>query len=338
MCFNNGQCTKFMDANGVNRSACVCPDGFLPDMNWFHFSNCARPWYSDLVILVIFVTVDIMTLAYLLLVVQPNLKGDLKRLGRIAVAYFIAHALVTSSFHAQNGCFEMCAITSNATFIFADWLLAQAILIMMQPKYILSRRPFEPFKRALIKWTALTSVLFVAFAIPMTVLTSRPDMVDDYNVMAMMSTSVLWVGGVVQIGFVVYSAKTLKTEIEAISAIKIASTRVNDYSGLIHRLKLMYRGASIMLLCFAILIITVPIVFTSLGSFPYFYVFAYVEVIASSVFGLCILLFMKHSPPHQASAKAGIEAKAILPAPLHHDDQEVVKSPQGDQSSTRNTS
>lgn len=318
LCFNGGTCTDSIDSQGINRSVCLRPPGFQGEADWFHFANCTRPWFSGIIILVIVVTVNLISLAYLAIVMRPKLRSDLKTLGILEAIFLVLLTLFASSFYAENGCYQMCSVSVNATFFVANWLCSKAIVILLRPTYAVSRRPFGRFKTSLYVWTGFTSCLLVGVAVTMTVFTTRPDRIDEYNIMAFLSTGLLWAGGLVQLGFVFVSSQKLKAEVRKMDDVSVVSTRNVNSKSLIRRLDVLAAGSFGLLLCFLILIIAVPAVFSSLGSFPYFFVVTYLEIIASVIFGIAILLFLKNTPASVGTSaggsRVGSDVKGVQPS------------------------
>jgi hypothetical protein len=304
LCFNGGQC--IIDPITTKQS-CKCPDGAGGgDYDWFHFENCARPSYAPKVITAVSSVLYLPLLFYLCFLLLPTLRKDLRVLGWFQIVCCFALFVFGLSFTVDDGCREMCAVSSNAAFVSAAWVTTTLILIVMKPLYAVRMRSIKRFRKGLIAWTFLISFSCLGTGIAMAVLTSNPARIDEYNMAAYASTAILWIGGLVQLLSIILTSGRLRTEVQAMQRTQLQSTAQSrsksEADKVIMRIRMLQAGSCIVLTPFVVLLISTPILFAVLGSFPFFYIVTYLEFAATMIFTLGVTYFLRNPPSKSPSS------------------------------------
>ena len=127
LCYHNGTCSS------AGNNSCVCPDGYVHDFEWFHFSNCVKANTSTRDFLIFYGVMLFMFAAMYVWKIHRRLKKAARGLGMMSFASLFGEIAMVIPIYFQGGCFEGCAIVSSLHFCFCTILAQQTILVSLTP-------------------------------------------------------------------------------------------------------------------------------------------------------------------------------------------------------------
>ena len=245
------------------------------------------------------------------------LKSRTRIIGFTCVFQFIA---VFSSFlfiYVQQGCYEGCAVMSIIVLNLSAIIVDQVVLLILTPIFIIQRKKSRKFMNFLHIWTAISCVATLSGGIAMAVLTRgiTSQQLFSYNIAAFFQTLSFWFAACVDMLAFFITAARLRSEIT--QSFLNTKTSMNAYHDLERRLRLLMLGSFMLFVVFLSAMLVTTIVISVLGSFPYFYLIFYLEiVIGESCFCFAIVYVIL---PNGASKKIGAQNSKLTasnePAP-----------------------
>lgn len=299
LCFNGGTC-EYMNRTTIIEERCKCPEGFQADNDWFHFPNCVRPVDVGMNQFIVFATLFGLELVYFWVKVKWTLRKDLVYVGWIMNLHILFVILFSFGFFIDNGCGVTCAVFGNLSFLCADFLCAKVILMTLSPLYAMRKKSFDTFRIPFYGFTILTAIMCVGSGIAMAVLTNDPEWKLQYNIAAFVSAETLWIGGIIQLGFMMRAASLLRSELN--NSAKLTNGVMSpQHTALLVRLRSLQVGGIFAIFPYVILTLMEPVVITIISSFPYAYYVTYIQMSTVVCFFGGFMFFLKHPPSKLAT-------------------------------------
>jgi hypothetical protein len=293
LCFNDGNCSKDIHADGTQEEFCICPDGYTADMEWMHFRNCVRPVNSSRDFLIFFGIATALLDLYYIIFVHTRLKAIGRRAGIITMLCTVFTLLILAGMYVQNGFFEMSTVFATIDFLFCTLLLYALNNIALKPLYALQGKSFDRVEKLFKLWGVVAAMLLLGTMISLLV-TMRT---RSYNFASFCFSATLYIGGIAYFGILYRSAYLLSRQLTDIND-SIPMAQLYQWSGLRRRLLILRCncvtfGASCLLMTFGH-----PIVVWYFGSFPYFYVIVYFMFMLALVSFAAIIAFIQPNKDH----------------------------------------
>jgi len=312
---NGGTCAV---SNATGEEFCVCPPGSSlgQDFDWFHFPNCVRHVDAAKHFFIQYVILASVLCAVFLKLIVFDFKSDARIIAILAASFIFTLIWFVLGFYLQDGCYEVCSVFANAAFILVDICMGKIIVVVMRPLYMMQNESFKQFRAAIYIWTGVLALAVVGAGVAMTATCRDAMAVWRFNTAAIVSTGLLWIGGITQISFTLIASYRLKQKV-----VRTAKT-VNDQNqrldtrtkGLLRRIEVLQGLIGVILLPFTALLIAVPIILSYMSSFPYYYIIEYMEIELSLLFGLAILVFLRQEGQTITSSKNRQNSSAVSTA------------------------
>ena len=298
LCFNSGVCLE-------QNSTCECLPGTTSDVDWFHFPNCAKYVNStkDFLIFYSVFTCFIFGLYFW----KPfwHLKKKTRQIGILCMLQVFSSFLCVLLIYLQIGCYEGCAATITVLFVLSGIIVEKIILLILTPVFLSQKKSIAKFRRFLRYWTFFSCVSLICSGLAMLLLSRAETQAGllSYNIAAFLHTLFFWIAACVDMLAFFITANQLQGEIHESFVNTKAAT--NPYSDLERRLKLLRLGSFILFVMFLVIMFLITIVLSIFGSFPYFYVVFYLELVIGECFVAAILPFVMLPTTEVISKKSG---------------------------------
>jgi hypothetical protein len=346
LCFNNGSCFR----TAINTERCACPEGFSPDLFFFHFDNCVGHSGASITWLPFSILFSIIYVILVIPMVRLMFRLTKKEriLGITTITAWTFTELFVISSVIQEGCFESCAVFSSLAFMCDFLTLHFAVVLIMEALQrgtgsasshhdqlsVVTRRHiswFRAFTFALVLGSFCSGVAMFVF--------TRDEDRRSYNIATLCNCIFLWLAGMFFCACIVVFSNSLEAKIN--EAIQVANQmNGSDISPNVGRLKLRLKALRIGGLAvgipFILLVVPFPITFYYLGSIPYYFIISILHFGCNILVMLGVLGFLSKtslntfgsSTVHygQGYAAKNSADKHVLP---HEKDAKVIHLSEG---------
>ena len=328
LCFHNGSCGL---VDGLN--TCICPDGFTRDYEFLHFDNCVKRTTTTRDF-TIFLGIIVFIIAMLYIFkIHRRLKNSARSLGIVSFISLFTLLSMLLSILFQDGCFEGCAVMGIVHFTILSYMCQKVLLLALTPVYAVQHKPIDRLQRFLVGWNIISCVSFWACGIAMLVACRGTSNLAKYNVATFAANATFWICAIVDMGAMIWSCEKLHRQIADMQRMLVPNALSARYIGLSKRLRFLQTTSGIIAVPYILLLIITPIIITIYGSFPYFFVIVYLEMIdGACFFSGALLLFVNptdslvRGSPGPQTPKADSVASILLDEMKLEEDKNAIAS------------
>ena len=264
LCLQNSTCAP-------NGHECLCPPNFQHDFFAFHSKNCAViskfPWAFAIVF-----TVPWLVLGIILAMRMRYLKNRV--VTRFAFTTLVFHVVlegIVISLAVQEGMFEAGFFLRLLGWFLESFLFQQILIFTIKANY----GPYDSSKMKRIFRILLACEGIILFGLFVAGEVFMRNFSPVYDV-------IYSVGILLHFGlFFVFAIVTWRFTTQLLSKIESAQLKNENYSELCERIKVTRRDWVFHFCISTVLAQTLPITRLIIGSFPYCYVFVYIDFVSS---------------------------------------------------------
>lgn len=255
LCFNGGSCIN-------NDTFCACPQGFFRDDTIFHTANCVldNTWLPVVFAIVTVITIIAIAMTY-------SVIGELKYTVKVLLQVITAHSffcwLVVLAVLIESGQYA----AANVLLLIAQLLLFRATFLIIElitlPLYAVLRRPTTLWMFAL-RSTELTFGALQASALLWAATESYNSHTGMYNLAITLFLFILGCSQVAMFCLGVFQARRLTLMVRQSQTDLVSK----NLKAVLYQLDEIIKAGPVMIPLFSVFFVF-PIVFLTLGSFPY---------------------------------------------------------------------